>query len=87
MALQANNLLDAADASALTQAARLYHRLTQVLRLCLEGPYEPTTAIPGLNRAIARAAELPDVRMAEAQLAEHEAHVARLFDKLVGSPE
>ena len=41
-------LLPAEDADVLRPAARLYHNLTQILRLCLSGPFDPKTAGAGL---------------------------------------
>ena len=41
-------LLSAEDADVLRPAARLYHNLTQILRLCLSGPFDPKTAGAGL---------------------------------------
>ena len=85
-ALQAASVLTAADAFQLVEASRLFHRLTQVLRLCLDHTFEPDKALPGLNRAIAAAAQVPDVRIAEDVLREKEAGIAALFDRLVGPP-
>jgi glutamate-ammonia-ligase adenylyltransferase len=78
----------AADAAqALRQAAELYHRLTQVLRLCVAGVYDPKTAPLGLNRLLASAAEAPDLGHAEALLAETQSRVAACFRGIIGDPE
>ena len=37
-----------ADAAVLRGAARLYHDLTQILRLCLPGAFDPKAAIAGV---------------------------------------
>jgi glutamate-ammonia-ligase adenylyltransferase len=37
------------DAEVLRPAVRLYQNLTQILRLCLPGPFDPKTATPGLT--------------------------------------
>ena len=68
----------------LRDANGLYHRLTQVLRLCVSGPYEPDTAPAGLNRIVANVATTPDVATAEALLDDTRAAVARVFDAVVG---
>jgi glutamate-ammonia-ligase adenylyltransferase len=86
-ALLGAGVLSADHASRLLEAARLYHRLTQVLRLCLDGTFMPDEALPGLNRAIAQAAQVPDVRIAEDLLREHETAVSALFDKIIGKPD
>ncbi len=77
-------VLDGADHAALKEAGLLYHRLTQVLRLCVDGPYEPSAALPALNQLVASAAESPSIPAAEALLADTQARVAALFDRLVG---
>ena len=53
-------VLAAEDAEVLRPAVRLYHNLTQILRLCLSGPFDPKTAAPGLLGLLARAADVPD---------------------------
>jgi glutamate-ammonia-ligase adenylyltransferase len=77
-------VLDSASYEALKEAGLLYHRLTQVLRLCVDGPYDPAAALPALNQLVASAAESPDIPTAEALLADRQARVAALFDRLVG---
>jgi [glutamine synthetase] adenylyltransferase / [glutamine synthetase]-adenylyl-L-tyrosine phosphorylase len=84
--LQVAGALPAADAATLQNAARLYHRLTQILRLCVEEDYDPANAPAGLNRAVALAAECPDMRSAEAALRHMQMAVADIFDRLVGDP-
>ena len=59
-------LLSAEDADVLRPAARLYHNLTQILRLCLSGPFDPKTAGAGLLGLLCtrgRPAEFRDARM------------------------
>jgi [glutamine synthetase] adenylyltransferase / [glutamine synthetase]-adenylyl-L-tyrosine phosphorylase len=80
------NLLNAAETSDLLSANRLYHRLTQILRLCLEEDYQPAQALPALNRLVAQAAESPDMASAEALLRQTQTQVSALFDRLVGPP-
>ncbi len=79
-------LLDDATHAALKEAGLLYHRLTQVLRLCVDGPYEPEKSLPALNQLVASAAASPGIPAAEALLADTQAQVAGLFDKIVGRP-
>jgi glutamate-ammonia-ligase adenylyltransferase len=85
--LRAANLITAADADVVAEACQLFHRLTQVLRLCLSGEYVPEAALPGLNRAVAMAAGTPDVRGAEDLVRQNQRQVAALFDRLIGKPE
>ena len=84
--LEAAGLISPEVAGPLRQAGLLYHRLTQVLRLCLDGAYDPAKALPALNHLVANAAGCPDVAAAEALLAETQAQVAGLFDTIIGKP-
>ena len=54
-----------------------------MLRLCLDGPFEPAKAPDGLKSLLARAGDAPDFRHLEAELVAREAEVATLFDQLI----
>ena len=84
--LQDAGHLSPAAGKILRDACNLYHRVTQVLRLCVSGAYDPATAPAGLNRIVASAAASPDIATMEALLADTQAAVAALFDEIVGSP-
>jgi glutamate-ammonia-ligase adenylyltransferase len=77
-------LLSTEDAEVLRPAVRLYHDLTQVLRLCLPGSFDPRAAAPGLVRLLARAADVPDFAMLEATVTETEAKVRESFERILG---
>ncbi len=81
---QALNLIDAADGELLRAAAKLYHDLTQLLRLCLPGRFDPKTAGPGLLALLARAGGLPDFATLEAHLADTQARVRQVFTRILG---
>ncbi|MDH3741364.1 MAG: bifunctional [glutamine synthetase] adenylyltransferase/[glutamine synthetase]-adenylyl-L-tyrosine phosphorylase [Hyphomicrobiales bacterium] len=70
--------------TALLEANSLYHRLTQVLRLCVAGRFEPEGAPQGLRKLLINAAASPDLAAAEALLTEQRTAVAALFDDLIG---
>jgi glutamate-ammonia-ligase adenylyltransferase len=72
------------EAEVLRQAARLYHDLTQILRLCVTGKFKPETAGEDLLRAMARAGDEPDFSALEARVRETQAEVRRVFGALVG---
>jgi [glutamine synthetase] adenylyltransferase / [glutamine synthetase]-adenylyl-L-tyrosine phosphorylase len=76
-------LLPPQAADTLLSAALLLNNLTQVLRLCLDGPFEPSKAPDGLKSLLARSGEAPDFARLEADLAFQEASVATLFERLV----
>ena len=81
-------LLDAgvlmpAQADVLIPAADLLHSLTQVLRLCLDGPFEPSKAPDGMKALLAHAGGTPDFNRLEAHLRETQEAVTELFDQIV----
>jgi glutamate-ammonia-ligase adenylyltransferase len=78
-------VLAAEDADVLRSAVRLYQNLTQILRLCLSGPFDPKSAGPGLLNLLARAADVPDFATLEAHLAETQARVRASFVRILGS--
>ncbi|MFO1034535.1 MAG: DUF294 nucleotidyltransferase-like domain-containing protein [Hyphomicrobiales bacterium] len=82
----AAGLVSRQEGEILLSAGPLFHRLTQVLRLCINGDFEPENALSGLNRAVALAAEAPDIHVAEALLKARQEEVARVFDAIVGPP-
>lgn len=77
-------VLPQSDAEILRSAARLYHDLTQILRLCVTGKFNPATAGENLLRVMARAGDTPDFSTLEARVRETQAEVRRVFRALVG---
>jgi [glutamine synthetase] adenylyltransferase / [glutamine synthetase]-adenylyl-L-tyrosine phosphorylase len=78
-------LISVEDAEVLRTAAQLYHDLTQILRLCLSGPFDPKTAGPGLLRLLTRAADVPDFATLTATLLETQAKVRASFVRILGA--
>jgi [glutamine synthetase] adenylyltransferase / [glutamine synthetase]-adenylyl-L-tyrosine phosphorylase len=76
-------ILKPEDAEVLRPAARLYHDLTQILRLCLPGAFEPKTASAGVLGLLTRAADLPDFPALQAHLAEMERLVRECFVRIL----
>ncbi|MPZ37543.1 MAG: bifunctional [glutamine synthetase] adenylyltransferase/[glutamine synthetase]-adenylyl-L-tyrosine phosphorylase [Rhizobiales bacterium] len=76
-------LLPLEHAEVLRPAVRLYHNLTQILRLCLPGDFDPKTAAPGICALLARAADVPDFATLDAFLAETEAKVRKSFERIM----
>ena len=58
--------------------------LTQLLRLCLAGPFDPKAAGPELLKLLARAADVPDFATLEAHLADTQAKVRASFVRILG---
>jgi [glutamine synthetase] adenylyltransferase / [glutamine synthetase]-adenylyl-L-tyrosine phosphorylase len=72
------------DAEILRPAVELYHDLTQILRLCLSGSFDPKTAGPGLLRLLARAAGVPDFATLEATVSDMQTKVRETFVRILG---
>jgi [glutamine synthetase] adenylyltransferase / [glutamine synthetase]-adenylyl-L-tyrosine phosphorylase len=72
------------DASVLRPAVRLYHDLTQILRLCLSEPFDPATASVGVLGLLARAADLPDFPALQAHVGETQRQVRECFVRILG---
>ena len=77
-------VLPAAEADILLPALQLEQSLTQILRLCLDGPFVPAEAPKGLLALLARVAALPDFASVEAHLKETERMVRRSFERVIG---
>ena len=78
-------LLPAEEADVLRPAAVLYHNLTQILRLCLPGPFDQKAAGAGLLGLLARAADLPNFATLDAHLAETQQKVRASFERILGT--
>jgi glutamate-ammonia-ligase adenylyltransferase len=81
--LRDSGVLGPEHADVLIPAARLVNDLTQILRLCLEGPFDPATAPRGLKELLVRAGDASSFSELETRLSETLARVAALFDEIV----
>ncbi len=81
--LSAAGVLAPGDAEILVPAARLYHTLTQVLRLCLDKPFVAEEAPRALKDLLARASEMPDFPTLEAMLKDTLSAVHEAFERIV----
>jgi glutamate-ammonia-ligase adenylyltransferase len=77
-------VLTAKDAEILRPAVELYQDLTQILRLCLPGTFDPKTAGSGLLRLLARAGDVPDFAALEATVIDTQAKVRESFVRILG---
>ncbi|MFZ5690700.1 MAG: bifunctional [glutamine synthetase] adenylyltransferase/[glutamine synthetase]-adenylyl-L-tyrosine phosphorylase [Pseudomonadota bacterium] len=80
-------LLSAEDSEVLRPAVQLYQNLSQILRLCLSGPFDPKKTDPGLLRLLTRAADVPDFATLDAYVTETQARVRARFEALLGPGE
>ncbi|MFZ1148166.1 MAG: bifunctional [glutamine synthetase] adenylyltransferase/[glutamine synthetase]-adenylyl-L-tyrosine phosphorylase [Xanthobacteraceae bacterium] len=72
------------DAAVLRLAVRLFHDLTQILRLCLPASFDPQAASPGILALLARAADLPDFPTLSAHLTDTQRAVRASFIRILG---
>jgi glutamate-ammonia-ligase adenylyltransferase len=76
--------LKAENAAVLRPAVRLFHDLTQILRLCLPGAFDPKSASAGVLGLLARAADLPDFPALQAHVVETQRQVRECFVRILG---
>ena len=76
-------LLPSETADLLVSAIGLTHNLTQVIRICVEGVFNPEEATTGLKGLLARAGNAPDFASLEAQLRETQGEVLEAFERIV----
>jgi glutamate-ammonia-ligase adenylyltransferase len=76
-------LLAPEDADILRQAVRLYQNLTQILRLCVSGRFDPKTAGAGLLRLMARAGDVPDFAALDAHVSDTQTRVRASFERIL----
>lgn len=67
----------------LVEACALYASLTQMIRLCLTGPFDPDDVPPGLADLLLTAMDLPDIGVLEAHVKETARTVRKHFDRLL----
>jgi glutamate-ammonia-ligase adenylyltransferase len=77
-------ILSVEDAEVLRPAVQLFNDLTQILRLCLPGAFDPNTAGAGLLRLLARAADVPDFATLEVTLIDTQSRVRDCFVRILG---
>ena len=81
--LAGGSVLSLSDADTLVAAAHEQQAINQVLRIALEGTFDPTAATPGLKALLTRIAGKTRFELVEARLVETQARVRALFDSLL----
>jgi glutamate-ammonia-ligase adenylyltransferase len=76
-------VLDRADASLLAEATGLYQTVSHVLRLCVEGRFDPSRASADLARLLSTLCGEPDLARIEARLTELYAQVTAAFERII----
>ena len=78
-------LLPPETADMLVRAISLNHNLTQVIRVCVEGVFDPAEAPTGLKFRLARAGDAPDFTTLEAELLDSQRRVFEAFETVVSA--
>ncbi|WP_316859826.1 bifunctional [glutamine synthetase] adenylyltransferase/[glutamine synthetase]-adenylyl-L-tyrosine phosphorylase [uncultured Cohaesibacter sp.] len=77
-------LIDKSEAEILLPAIRLYHDLTQILRVCLSESFNPNKAAQSLKEVVVAASFEPDMKSLEAKLSDYQQEVRNCFERLIG---
>ncbi len=77
-------VLAAEDAEVLRPAVQLYQDLTQILRMCWVGKFDPKNIKASLSELLAGAADVPDFATLEATLTETQTKVRKSFERILG---
>ena len=78
-------VIEAGLGSELIAIANKYHSLTQILRIAVQGTFEPANAAEALKSRLARAIDVPSFAAVERDLSEAKSTVAEAFGLLVES--
>ncbi|MBW9090660.1 bifunctional [glutamine synthetase] adenylyltransferase/[glutamine synthetase]-adenylyl-L-tyrosine phosphorylase [Rhizobium wenxiniae] len=73
-----------ADLDTCLEALRLFTELSQIIRLCVDGPFEAKDAPAGLVERICRAGDCPDLATLEGEVKRLSGEVRGVFLKVVG---
>jgi glutamate-ammonia-ligase adenylyltransferase len=73
------SLMDRGDLELCLEALALYTDLSQLIRLCIDGAFDPKTAPAGLVELVCQAGDCPDIHTLEAELQRLSGEVRRVF--------
>ncbi|MBD9371547.1 bifunctional [glutamine synthetase] adenylyltransferase/[glutamine synthetase]-adenylyl-L-tyrosine phosphorylase [Rhizobium sp. ARZ01] len=71
--------MDANDLDTVEEALRLYTEISQIVRLCIDGAFDPKEAPAGLIDLVCRAGDCPDLRTLEGEIKRLSKAVRRIF--------
>ncbi|MGQ0664864.1 MAG: bifunctional [glutamine synthetase] adenylyltransferase/[glutamine synthetase]-adenylyl-L-tyrosine phosphorylase [Pseudomonadota bacterium] len=80
-------VIDGGDGRTLLRALSLWQAVQGMLRLTVEGEFDPSTAPPGLRQALARAAGAADFAALETAIAETASAVQAIFERGLAAPD
>lgn len=78
-------LINPNDLDVAVEALHLFTELSQIVRLCIEGEFEPKDAPAGLIDLVCRAGDYPDLKTLEADIRRLSKAVRRIFQTVVSA--
>jgi glutamate-ammonia-ligase adenylyltransferase len=78
-------LMDRNDLDLCLEALALYTELSQLIRLCIDGAFDPEKAPSGLLELVCRAGDCPDIKMLEAELRRLSKAVRSVFQRAIAA--
>jgi [glutamine synthetase] adenylyltransferase / [glutamine synthetase]-adenylyl-L-tyrosine phosphorylase len=78
------DLAERADLDTCLEALRLFTELSQIIRLCVDGPFDAKDAPAGLVERICRAGDCPDIATLEGEVKRLSGEVRGVFQRVVG---
>ncbi|WP_319529343.1 bifunctional [glutamine synthetase] adenylyltransferase/[glutamine synthetase]-adenylyl-L-tyrosine phosphorylase [uncultured Cohaesibacter sp.] len=82
-----HGLIERRDGEILLPAIKLYHDLTQILRVCLSEAFDPGTSSKGLRDVVVRASEDPSMDVLQVRLRDYQRDVRAVFERIIGPVE
>ncbi|MGQ3278375.1 MAG: bifunctional [glutamine synthetase] adenylyltransferase/[glutamine synthetase]-adenylyl-L-tyrosine phosphorylase, partial [Shinella sp.] len=83
LAVLGGAMMDPNDLETVQKALSLYTEISQIVRLCVDGGFDPKEAPAGLIDLVCRAGDSPDIRALEADLKQRAKAVRKIFQALV----
>ncbi|MBB6483171.1 bifunctional [glutamine synthetase] adenylyltransferase/[glutamine synthetase]-adenylyl-L-tyrosine phosphorylase [Rhizobium lusitanum] len=83
--LLGGSLMDRNDLDICLEALHLYTEVSQLIRLCIDGTFDPKNTPSGLIELVCRAGDCPDIRTLEAELKRLSKAVRKIFQATVGN--
>jgi [glutamine synthetase] adenylyltransferase / [glutamine synthetase]-adenylyl-L-tyrosine phosphorylase len=83
LALLGQSMMDPNDLDTVQRALTLYTEISQIVRLCVDGGFDPKEAPAGLVDLVCRAGDCPDMRTLEADIRRVSKAVRKIFQATV----
>jgi len=78
-------LMDPNDLDLCLEALTLFTELSQVIRLCIDGPFDPASVPAGLADLVCRAGDCPDLKTLESEVRRLSKAVRKVFSAVVST--